>query len=56
MKADELRKLTLRIPSKLQKWVKQEGKNNSRSMNGEIVELLKKAKEQAEQREETQKT
>ena len=43
-----MKNLTLRIPVALRDWLKQQAKDNSRSMNGEIVELMKQAKEKQE--------
>lgn len=33
----------LRLPEHVRNWVKKRGKSKSRSMNGEIVEILKEA-------------
>ena len=37
-----------RIPANLVVWLKEKASCNSRSLNGELVELLKKAKQEEE--------
>lgn len=37
-------RMTLRVPEYLRDWVRERGKNKSRSINGEIVEILKEMK------------
>ncbi len=46
--SDEIMRSQYRFPKKLIEWVKAKAKNNSRSMNGELVEIVKKAKEKEE--------
>ena len=41
-----------RLPINLRDWLKRKAESNNRSMNGELVELMQKAKEN----EETEKT
>ena len=36
---------SIRIPEYLKEWIKSKAKNNSRSVNGELVEMMKKIKE-----------
>jgi hypothetical protein len=38
----------VRLPEPLAKWVKQRAKNNFQSMNAQVVELLRSAKEEIE--------
>jgi len=41
-------RVQFRIPKYLHKWLKDKGKQANRSMNGELVELMKKAKQEDE--------
>ena len=43
-----LGRLTIRFSEDLISWIKAKAKDNSRSMNGELVEIVKKAKEKEE--------
>jgi hypothetical protein len=45
---DEIIRSQYRFPKKLIEWVKGKAKDNSRSMNGELVEIVKQAKEKEE--------
>jgi len=46
----ENKRFSITLSQEFYYWLKQQAKQKSRSMNGEIVELLKKAKEKAEVR------
>ena len=37
----------VRIPNELMEWIKQQAKEQNRSMNGQIIELLTQLKRQA---------
>jgi len=40
--------MLVRVPATLKKWLKDKAQNNSRSMTGELIELMKKAKQEEE--------
>lgn len=44
----DTKRFSITLPLEFYDWLKQQAKEKSRSMNGEIVELLKQAKEQSE--------
>ena len=37
-------RVTARIPKRLRDWLKESGKKNNRSMNGELINVLEEAK------------
>jgi len=39
---------SIRIPRHLKDWLKDRAANNSRSINGELIQLMRKAKEKEE--------
>lgn len=45
---DDYSRYTLRIPTELIAWLKGNAKNQSRSLNGQVVEFMKKMKEEDE--------
>ena len=47
----EIVRTQIRLPKYLRDWLMGKAKDNSRSMNGEIVELMKQAKEKQEEKE-----
>ena len=47
-KMKKMESMLVRIPAELKGWLKQKAKENTRSMTGELIELMKKAKEKEE--------
>jgi len=39
---------SIRIPSDLKDWIENRAKRNTRSISGELIELMKKAKQEEE--------
>ncbi len=46
-----MKNFTLRLPDLLRDWIKEKAESNNRSMNGELIAMIKKAKEKQEQKE-----
>lgn len=49
-------KSQIRFPRSLRDWLKNTAKENSRSMNGELVEIVKKAQKKKEEESTKRKT
>lgn len=43
----QMTRTQVRIPNELMEWIKQQAKEQNRSMNGQIIELLTQLKRQA---------
>lgn len=48
---DKISRFTLRVPTELIEWLKASAKDQSRSLNGQVVEFMKKMKEEQEKNE-----
>lgn len=46
---------SIRIPSELKEWIENRAERNTRSISGELVELMKKAKQEEEKNSMTKK-
>lgn len=46
---DQVQRMQIRVPRILRDWLKSRAKDNNRSMNGEIIHLMKKAQEEENQ-------
>ncbi len=46
-----MKAITFRVPEVLRNWLENRAKDNHRSMNGEMLELMQRAKERQERKQ-----